>query len=233
MGVTAATATEFESTTGSVLIAFSGTDCSGKSTQISLLHEFIEEQGGRVRYLWIRVGYTHNVCQLKELLRRLVGRHRLPAGASSHRDSFMSSAWKKRVWLYFSFADLLFETAIHVRYLRMRRFFVICDRYFADSEVDLRMNFGEWATRMWSWRVVGWMAAKPDIHIYLDLPYEEQLRRSIAKREPFPDSEERRRVRTRIYDATKMNMKWTILDAQRAMQDTAGAVLSLVQKVAG
>ena len=214
----------------SMLVAFSGADCSGKSTQIGLLRDFINGLGGKTRYIWLRVGYTRSICWMKQQFRLLVGRDRLPQGASSQRERFMSSGWKRRIWLYCSFADLLFETAIRVRCLRMSRCVVICDRYLEDSEIDLRLNFGEWAARMWSWKFVRWAAARPEVHIYLDLPFEEQVRRSIAKREPFPDSEEARRLRAGFYDAIKTGAKWTILDTQSAVNDTSTAIHSLVQK---
>jgi thymidylate kinase len=229
MGISATAIKSESAVPRSMLVAFSGADCTGKSTQIGLLRNFIHEHRGKTRYLWLRVGYTRNICWVKDQVRRLIGRDRLPHGASSQRDRFMSSGWKRRIWLYCSFADLLFETAIRVRCLRMSGCVVICDRYLDDSEIDLRLNFGEWAARMWTWRLVRWAAARPEVHIYLDLPFEEQLRRSIDKREPFPDSEEVRRLRARFYDAMKTGAKWTVLDTQSAVNDTSTAIRSLVQ----
>ena len=52
-----------------MLISFSGLDCSGKSTQINLLKEYLEDKGYEVRVVWSRGGYTPGVEFLKSIIR--------------------------------------------------------------------------------------------------------------------------------------------------------------------
>src|SRR5580698_10558635 len=54
------------------LVVFSGVDCSGKSTQISLLINTLTERGEKPFYFWSRVGYTPGFEVLKTALRRAV-----------------------------------------------------------------------------------------------------------------------------------------------------------------
>lgn len=211
-----------------LIIAFSGLDCSGKSTQIALLCEKFGAEGYSPVRRWIRVGYTPGMCILKAAIRRITGGDKLPPGDSPQRARFMKSSWKSRLWLYCAFADLLFETALRMRYLRLRSRAVIADRYLADSEIDLILHFGPRTTHMWSWKLVRYAAIRPDAHILLDLPFSESLRRSMLKQEPFPDSEARRRDRSTLYNQFKSSTDWTVIDGCMSVRDIAHAVDALL-----
>lgn len=214
--------------TRAMTVAFSGADCSGKSTQISILRGEFERKGGKTRLIWLRLGYTPGFCLLKSAFRLLVGRDTLPQGASPQRDRFMKSGWKRRLWLYCAFADMFFETAVRLRLLRCLNYSVICDRYIVDSEIDLALNFGQQAVAMWGWRFVKWAALRPEIHIFLDLPFEEQLQRAIAKHEPFPDSVERRRERAILYEEIKSRTPWQVVSTQTTESFTAAKIGTLI-----
>jgi len=210
------------------LVVFSGVDCSGKSTQISLLIELLRERGEKPFYFWSRVGYTPVFHALKTVLRRTVGEDRLPQGASEQRDRFLGRSSTRRVWLWVAFADMVLQTALRLRLLRLLGRTVVCDRYIDDSENDLIMNFDESATRLFGWRLVKALAAKPDVSILLDLPFEEALHRSVLKNEPFADSEERRLRRAGLYESMRRSGSYAVIDARRSIDGIAAEVRSLV-----
>ncbi|HEY1256100.1 MAG TPA: hypothetical protein VGF01_15095 [Terracidiphilus sp.] len=210
------------------LVIFSGMDCSGKSTQISALMESFKQRGERPIYIWLRVGYTPLFNAMKSLLRRLAGSKRLPQGESPQRDRFMRTGWKRMLWLHVAFIDMAIETAVRIRLLKILGRKVLCDRYTEDSERDLIMNFGEDAARLPGWKMVKAIAAKPDVGIFLDLSFEESLRRSIQKNEPFADSQERRLYRAGLYEKLKQQGDYCIVDAQRSIQEVSAAIGGLV-----
>jgi thymidylate kinase len=210
------------------VISFSGVDCSGKSTQISALTDELRRRGERPFYLWFRIGYTPLFLALKNAARRLLGKGRLPHGQSQQRDRFMRSGWKRSLWLHLAFADMAFQTAVRIRVLRLLGRVVLCDRYIEDSEMDLMMNFGERAAQLPAWKAVKALAAAPDVRIFLDLPFDESLRRSLLKNEPFPDAEETRLRRAGLYEAFKTHGSYSIIDARMSIAEISAVIGSLV-----
>lgn len=209
------------------LIVFSGVDCSGKSTQVALLIDRLVERGEKPVYFWSRVGYTPLFNALKASLRKVVGKTRLPVGESPQRDRFLAGGWTQRLWLWIAFADMILQTAIRLRWLRWAGRTIVCDRYIDDSENDLIMNFGERAPQQAAWRWVKAMAAKPDVSILLELPFEEALRRSILKNEPFADSAERRLRRGDLYKVMRETGRYHVIDARKSVGEIAAVVDSL------
>ena len=210
------------------VVTFSGVDCSGKSTQIEALMQRLQARGKKPVYLWLRVGYTPLFSAFKRFLRRLAGEKRMPRGQSSLRDQFMNSGWKKSLWLHLAFVDFAFETAVCIRLLRLLSYTVLCDRTIEDSEMDLIINHGERTAQLHAWRAVKALAARPDARIFLDLPLEESLRRSIFKDEPFPDPEETRRRRAGLYEKLKQQGNFFVIDAQMSIAEVAAAIASHV-----
>lgn len=210
------------------VVSFSGVDCSGKSTQIAAVADKMRMRGQKPVHLWFRVGYTPVFCALKEAARCVLGRGRLPQGLSAKREHFMSSGWKRGLWLQIAFADMALQTAVVIRILRMLGYSVLCDRYIEESEIDLVMNFGEFAAQLRAWRVVKAIAAKPEVRIFLDLPFRESLRRSVLKDEPFPDSEERRRRRAEFYELLKVRGDYCIIDASKGISEVSAEIDSFL-----
>ncbi|MDR3774416.1 MAG: hypothetical protein P4L26_13760 [Terracidiphilus sp.] len=140
----------------------------------------------------------------------------------------MSTGWKRMLWLHVAFADMAFETAVRIRALRFLGRKVVCDRYTEDSERDLIMNFGENASRLPAWKLVKSIAVKPDVSIFLDLPFDESLRRSILKNEPFADSEERRLRRDGLYEKLKHQSVYSVVDARMSIPEVSAVICSLV-----
>src|SRR5437870_7216172 len=119
------------------LIAFSGLDGAGKSTQIELLRERLCARGLDTTVVWVRGGYTPIFSRLKRLARRAGGRHVPPPGPGERRSEALGRPWLRRAWLVAALLDLAWLLAVRVRVLRGRGRIVLCDRYLVDTLIDL------------------------------------------------------------------------------------------------
>ena len=196
-----------------LLIAFSGNDGAGKSTQIARLSAHLADTGHRVRQFWSRGGYTPGFEALKALVRRTSGRRVLPAaGRSDAREAKFRSARIRKTWLFLACLDLLVSYAVLVRWWRFRGQTVLLDRYLADTAVDFRLNFPEERVERWRlWRLVTRLAPRPNAAVFLRVPVDVSLERCSLKNEPFPDSPERLADRLAQYDS--LTGGYTVIDA--------------------
>lgn len=185
------------------LVAFSGVDCAGKSTQIALLRQRIEADGKSVSVFWYRPGYSRELDALRAAIRRWRP-GTLPApGASSggRRDAAFSRRRVRMTWVAMATVDMLLQYAIRVRRLMRTHDVVLSDRTLFDAECDLALRFPDLD---WLWRPGVVLAARSmprlDAHFFLDLDTDEIDRRQRAKREPFPDAPEVRAARYEYYE---------------------------------
>jgi dTMP kinase len=193
------------------LIAFSGIDGAGKSTQIDLLFRSLRERGKRPVYLWTRGGYTGPFNALKTLLRRIIGRKLPPSGRNDKRDKAFKKKWVQNLWLILAMLDLMLVYGIYVRISRFFGRVVIADRYLWDTWIDFRLNFPDVDIDQWIlWKILVWISPKPDAAFLLLIPVEECLHRSKLKNEPFPDSEDVLQRRLIFY--RKLSHRLHILD---------------------
>jgi len=215
------------------MIAFSGLDGAGKSTQIELLKAYYEKEGDKVKYFWSRGGYTPGMEGFKSLVRKS-NSNKIPSsqGPSKERDQSFSNPLVRKVWLSLAILDLVFLYGIYVRFKSFTGVKVICDRYIFDTSIDFRLNFPqENVDKWWLWKGLVFIAMRPKKHFVLTIPVEESLRRSKLKEEPFPDSEET--LKTRLNDylifANKSSNVIHINGAKK-INDIHNVILEQVQK---
>lgn len=196
-----------------MLVAFSGLDGAGKSTQLDLLEQALRARGRKVRRFWARGGYTPIFSGAKSLLRRLRP-GALPApGNSAQRQRQMGSARVRRVWLILAMLDLFLCYALWLRIWRLLGYSVLCDRYLEDTALDFRRNFPQEKTeKWWLWRALSRATPQPNAAFLLLIPVEESLRRSVLKNEPFPDTAETLAWRLQAYESLAENGGWRKLD---------------------
>ncbi|HKC73914.1 MAG TPA: hypothetical protein VKF37_06895 [Chloroflexota bacterium] len=114
-----------------MLIALSGVDGSGKSTQACALRDALAAGRVRSRIVWTRIGDT-------PLLRRLHAarkRYEQSKGTTTQR-TFSRTGWRLVLWAIVASADY----AAWLQYVRWRLWrgdVVIADRYLCDFEVEL------------------------------------------------------------------------------------------------
>jgi len=213
-----------------LLIAFSGLDGAGKSTQIELLMDRLRREGLKPICVWTRGGYTPLFEGLKALLRRLPGRTVPPAGNNPQRARAFGKGWVRRLWLVLALLDLAWVYGVQLRWRRWRGQIVICDRYLWDTLVDFRLNFAQERVERWGlWRLLARTAPQPDVVFLLLATVQTSVRRSDVKGEPFRDSPEVLAQRLAHYQSLGAEHDdWHILDGQRSIPDLAAEIWTLL-----
>ncbi|MBI4667954.1 MAG: hypothetical protein HY747_02025 [Elusimicrobia bacterium] len=209
------------------LIAFSGIDGAGKSTQIGLLMRYLRETGRPHEYLWTRVGYTGFFNVIKNTIRKLGGPAVPPAGRNKSRENLLRKGWVRRTWLILALLDLMRVYALGIRWRLWRGRMVICDRYIWDSWIDLKINFpDDHISDWWLWKLLLKSAPRPNAQFFLSLPVDESLRRSGIKQEPFRDAAATLAKRTAYYQSVIADGSWFILDGLRSPSVLFADILS-------
>ena len=122
-----------------MLIAISGIDGSGKSTQLELVKQYYENKGKTVLDLWTRGGSTPGINAIKAFSRKLGGKKLPPPGKSKKRDEMMGTVWIQRAWLSLAVLDLMRIYCLSIRWWILRGKVVICDRYLWDTQIDFKI----------------------------------------------------------------------------------------------
>ena len=207
------------------LIAFCGLDGAGKSTQIDRLLSRLEEAGNPATYLWSRGGYTPLMNGVKRILRCLLGRRLPEAGRNESRSKALRNPLISRMWVAMAIVDLAILYGIYVRVMCLRGRTVVCDRYLADTYVDLRLNFPACQFTTWPlWQLLCWVTPKPGAMFLMLVPVEESIRRSSIKQEPFADTPEYLQARLDMYHALGEVTNWHCLDGCRSAEQVEGEV---------
>lgn len=196
-----------------MLVAVSGVDCCGKSTQIDLLRGWLAEQGLTCQILWHRPGYSKRLDAFRAGVRRAFPRVLPPPGPNASRERVMKRRGVRLLWPRVALADTLVQYALSVRLAMRTNDVVICDRYVWDAIIDLTMNFPEAseAKALLSNRLV----TMPDLELFISVPWELVLERAARKNEPFPDSPETRRRRYEIYERLLQQREFTVIDGSK------------------
>ena len=217
------------------LIALSGVDCAGKSTQRALLLEALRARGLAPAAVWSRAGYTPNLNAAKRVVhallapfaplgrraaRRVVGEPgRYPRRASNLRQPL------RFLWLTGALLDLLWVYGVRVRVWRARGRVVVCDRHLLDCLVDLRVNFPEEGLeRRWLFRVLRRSAARPDAAFCLIVPAELSFERSRAKGRRHRETREVLERRVAEYERVAAELGVPVLDGRRPEAELARAI---------
>ena len=216
-----------------VLVAFSGLDGAGKSTQIELLMEDLRQSGGRPRCLWTRGGYTPLLQSAKGLMRRAAGRSLPPPGRSEAHSQAFSRNRTRRLWLILAMLELLWIYGVQLRWWRLTGRSVVCDRYLWDTLIDFRLNFPQETVERWVlWRLLARCTPRPDAAFLLLIPVEESLRRSQLKGEPFPDPPEVLEARLKEYRLIAASgSSFHAIDGTRPREETAAFVRETIAPV--
>ena len=221
-----------------MIIAFSGSDGAGKSTQIEKLIEGLIAEGRRPLYLWSRGGYTPMMVAAKRVILRLLGRRggqTLDPTVSEDYLTKRSVAIKRpvvaRLWLVASILDMALLYGCYVRFQSMLGRAVVCDRYIIDTKIDFERNFdARFNPNGFFWRVLRWFSPQPDVHFVLTVPVDISLQRSAQKNEPFPDTPATLDFRLQRYRSDDVLGRSNVvsLDGTKNIEEIAGEIERVV-----
>ena len=208
------------------VIALSGIDGCGKSTQIELLEQYFITENIRYKVIWARPGSTSFVLLMKAIA-RFFFRSLPKPGRSEEREGLMKNSSMGRLWFYLTFLELIYIYKIKARIITMFNYKVIFDRHTLDSVIDYqilleRNLFGKWVVT----RFLG--SDKNCIKICLDISLDESFKRCNNKWEPFPDTKEEKVIRDSIYREYLPLHGYITLDGTRNGQDLHKNIISLI-----
>jgi thymidylate kinase len=224
-----------------VVIALSGLDSAGKTTQRDLLVDGLRARGLAPITIWTRAGYTPGLRAGRRLLRALAG-GRKPArrgvseapGRYPRRASNLGHPLRRRLWLTAALLDLLFVYGVRLRLWRARGRSVLCDRYLLDCVVDFRVNFPGDRIETWPlWRLVRRLSVRADAAFCILVPPEISLERSRRKERFHWETAEVLRERHRQYAAAAAELGVTVLDGCRPAEEVARHIRASVELAAG
>ena len=179
-----------------VVVAFSGLDGSGKTTQVESLVETLEALGVDAERVWVRLAFNPRLWRLGSVAKRLLrpaarGKRSGSAPASAPADvdpsriddplrrlrynsRFLTWAWSTIVT-----AENVRAQRRQVRAVMARRQVVVCDRYALDSAVHLRYRYGESRRFPFQRFVLRVLSPKPVAAFLLDVPGAEAAARKV------------------------------------------------------
>lgn len=196
------------------LIALSGIDGAGKSTQLNLIKKHFEKNGKSVICLWTRGGSTSGINGLKDFIRKFAGKRLPPSGHSNKRDQMLKKLWIQRLWLSLAILDLLRIYTILLRWWFVRGKLVICDRFLWDTLIDFKLMFPGVLVKDWLlWKILVWFTPVPDKSVLLIIPLNESEKRCSQKHDPFPDTPIMRKERYKLYETESNMHHWEVIDS--------------------
>ena len=215
-----------------MLIEFSGLDCAGKSTQIDLLKHYLEDKGLKVRVVWSRGGYSPGVETLKRIVRGGKVKKVEEQTAEERKAKVAREPKGGKLLLWLSIADLVRYWGFTFKRWSKGNNVLLCDRYFGDTYIDFLLKYKDSNFEDWTiWKILKRVYRKPDVSFVLTITPEESIRRSELKFEPFPESEEKRKLRLNKYLEEVRKGRWQfVIDCMRPIEEIQADIVSKVDE---
>lgn len=211
------------------LISFSGIDGAGKSTQIGRISEEYLNANKKFVYLWTRGGNTPGVTWLKSVIRKISPVRLPPPGRSAGRTKLLAKPKVQTLWLVGAILELYWIYGVFVRWQILMRRTVFCDRYVLDTLIDFTVLFPNIKVETWIlWKGLVAISPKPSASFFFEIPLEASFTRCQEKYEPFPDTDEEKRLRYALYTSYFTEDKVTVLDGMDSEDAIASKILGVI-----
>ncbi len=203
------------------LIAVSGVDGAGKTTQARSLLRALDRCEIRTKYIWSRPGSSPLSSRLVTLARALVPGLRRSSSEKARQDAVTSGGYgngsgfdqnsrlHRAAWLSLVLLDCAIVFGVRVRFNLLTGHVVICDRYLPDAFADLVTRFrDETAANHPLLRWLGGICPKPDFPVLLRVdPDRARSRQNGEPRRPT--------TQAKLLEDFARHHHITILDASR------------------
>ncbi len=157
-----------------MLVAVSGVDGSGKTTQVNALVHAFQRCGLRARWVWSRGGSSalagHLIALGKRLLGRKVGASAAGPASEEGREEQFRHPLVRRLWPWLVWLDLTWQYLWKVRWPLWRGDVVVCDRYLLDAlaEMGARLEDAGIFRRLPA-RLLIWLNPRPQKAFFLSV----------------------------------------------------------------
>ena len=209
-----------------LLVAFSGMDGSGKSTAAEAARDRLEAAGLPTRVEWARLGNEGEVLdRIAVPVKRLLGGRGSvadPVAAGGPLPELEAKAAEGRrrgpvAWVWTLFVALVNARA-HRRAARGRRHgqSVVCDRWLADSLVDLELRYGRHRAAAFLLRA---LVPRPDVAFLLAIDA-----RTSIERKPGDQADWVLERMERLYEQAARRHGLVVVDARRPLAEVTAAV---------
>lgn len=213
----------------SPVIAFTGIDGSGKTTQARLLVEDLRGRGINVDYVWCR----WEPFILRPIIRiwkrhKKIGNRTDYRGLQRDKESLLRNPVVRYLWLILFLIDYGTQILLRLRFKLLKGGVIVSDRLFYDSFIDQAINLGNKGERLLKGFDSWWMRLifpQPDMVIYIDCPEDIAYKR----KDDAPDIKylsDRRRLYLKLTDI----YNWFKIDGTLSVEAIAEDIKKLVYK---
>ena len=191
----------------STIITFSGLDGSGKSTMISMIGKELKLQGYNTSEIWYKFGELYYF----KFLSKLFTSSKSKLAVKRDNPFRYKNKIVEKIALLIYLLDQWIFTILKLREIHKHNTFLLCDRYVADTYVDLQLNFN--LSSKSSRRIIKILRApKPTHNFYLKISPDLSMRRKTDFYSIYY-----LRAREKIYEnLISRSTDWIILDSMNS-----------------